>query len=81
MGTLLWGSVGAPHCRRSDPELLALLMELETRKATVDFQILLQCPIIFTVLTVAVMVASVEDDFRSFSAVLADFHLGETGAF
>jgi len=27
------------------------------------------------------MVASVEGDFRPFSAVLADFHLGETGAF
>jgi len=45
------------------------------------FQILLQCPIIFTVLTVAVMVATVEGDFRPFSVVLADFGLDETGAF
>jgi hypothetical protein len=35
----------------------------------------------FTVLTVAVVVATVEGDFRPFSAVLADLVVCETGQF
>jgi len=43
--------------------------------------ILEERPIIYAVLTVAVMVANVEGDFRPFSAILADLVVCETGQF